>query len=188
MIQIGCILLLLVGLTLLCPWLQKRVSVSATRWLLWCVGVTYCVGNMYFTLLSRTAGTQSHVELIPFRSYLRLFETQEETTEAAVGFAAWFLAGTSPVVGIILNLFLYYPLGYLSQQIFPRLKMWQVILIGMLCSIVTESIQFLFKMGWCETDDVIHNTMGTAIGAWVWQMQKKRIRTVSQTSFTKNAF
>lgn len=188
MIQIGCILLLLVGLTLLCPWFQKRGSDASRRRLLWCIGVIYCVGNLYFTLLSRTAGTQSQVELIPFRSYLRLFEAPEETTEATAGFAAWFLEGTSPVVGIILNLFLYYPLGYLAQQIFPRLKMWQIILIGMLCSIVTESIQFLFKMGWCETDDVIHNTMGTAIGAWVWRMQKKRNRTVSQTPFTKNAF
>lgn len=187
MIQIGCILLLLVGLTLLCPRIQKRVSDASRRRLLWCIGVVYCVGNLYFTLLSRTAGTQSHVELIPFRSYLRLFETSEETTEAAVGFAAWFLAGTSPVVGIILNIFLYYPLGYLARQIFPKLNVWWVILIGMLCSIATEATQYFFKMGWCETDDVIHNTLGTAIGVWVWQMQYKHSRTVSQTSFTENA-
>lgn len=173
MIQIGSILLLLVGLTLLCPWIQKRVSDASRRRLLWCIGVVYCVGNLYFTLLSRTAGTQSHVELIPFRSYLRLFEASEETTEAAVGFAAWFLAGTSPVVGIILNIFLYYPLGYLARQIFPRLKVWQVILIGMLCSIVTEATQYFFKMGWCETDDVLHNTLGAAIGVWIERRQFK---------------
>lgn len=172
MIQIGCILLLLVGLTLLCPWLQKRVSVSAMRWLLWCVGVIYCVGNLYFTLLSRKAGTQTHVELIPFSSYLRLFEDSEETTEAAIGFAAWFLAGTSPAVSIVLNVLLYYPLGYLLRQIFPRLKVWQVVIIGLLCSLATECTQYFFKMGWCETDDVIHNTLGTVIGAWIWQIQK----------------
>lgn len=187
MIQIGSILLLLVGLTLVCSWIRKRVSGASRQRLLWCIGVVYCVGNLYFTLLSRTAGTQSHVELIPFRSYLRLFETSEETTEAAVGFAAWFLSGTSPVVGIVLNIFLYYPLGYLARQIFPRLKVWQVILIGMLCSIATELTQHFFKMGWCETDDVIHNTLGTTLGAWVWQMQYKRRCTVPQASFTKNA-
>ena len=30
-------------------------------------------------------------------------------------------------------------------------------------------------MGWCETDDVIHNTLGTAIGVWVWLLQSKRL-------------
>ena len=30
-------------------------------------------------------------------------------------------------------------------------------------------------MGWCETDDVIHNTLGTAIGVWVWHLQSKRL-------------
>ena len=31
------------------------------------------------------------------------------------------------------------------------------------------------KMGWCETDDIIHNTLGTAIGVWVCLWQSKRI-------------
>ena len=34
-----------------------------------------------------------------------------------------------------------------------------IILIGCLCSIVTEATQYLLKMGWCETDDIIHNTL-----------------------------
>ena len=53
------------------------------------------------------------------------------------------------------------------------------ILIGCLCSIATEATQYLLKMGWCETDDVIHNTLGTAIGVWVWLWQSKRLKTVA---------
>ena len=49
------------------------------------------------------------------------------------------------------------------------------ILIGCLCSIATEATQYLLKMGWCETDDVIHNTLGTVIGVWVWLWQSKRL-------------
>ena len=57
-----------------------------------------------------------------------------------------------------------YPLGCLLPILFPKLKPKHVILIGCLCSITTEATQYLLKMGWCETDDVIHNTLGTALG------------------------
>lgn len=177
MIQIGCVLLLLAGLTLMCPWLKKNVPNRPMRWMLCCMGMIYCVGNLCFTLLCRTPGTQSHVELMPFRSYLRLLEVQEETAEAPAGIVTWFMKGTTPVSGIVLNVLLYYPLGYLALQIFPKLKPWQAIGIGLCCSIVTEAIQYFFQMGWCETDDVIHNMFGTALGVWVWCMQNKRSRT-----------
>ena len=86
-----------------------------------------------------------------------------------------FLQGTPPIVSLILNILLYYPLGYLLPILFPKLKPKHVILIGCLCSIATEATQYLLKMGWCETDDVIHNTLGTAIGVWVWLWQSKRL-------------
>ena len=42
-------------------------------------------------------------------------------------------------------------------------------------SIMIELLQFILKRGLCETDDVIHNVLGAAIGfgiyciiAWVW--------------------
>lgn len=86
-----------------------------------------------------------------------------------------FLQGTLPITSLILNIFLYYPLGYLLPILFPKLNIWHVILIGCLCSIATEATQYLLKMGWCETVDVIHNTLGTAIGVWVWHLQSKRL-------------
>ena len=86
-----------------------------------------------------------------------------------------FLQGTPPIVSLILNILLYYPLGYLLPILFPQLKPKHVILIGCLCSIATEATQYLLKMGWCETDDVIHNTLGTAIGVWIWHLQSKRL-------------
>lgn len=174
MIQIGCILVVVVGMAVLCPWLQKRVSARWMRRLLWCMSAVYCAGNLYFTLLSRTPGTQSNVSLIPFATYFRMFEVQEETAEAAAGFAAWFLKDTGPVTGIVLNVLLYVPLGYLALSLFPGLKPWQAIVIGLGCSVATELAQWLFKMGWCEVDDVMHNTLGAALGVWAWRWQKRR--------------
>lgn len=174
MIQIGCILLVLAVLTALCPRLPQRLPQRWIRPLMWGAFILYCAGNLYFTLLSRKAGSQSQVDLIPFRSYLRLFAPPEEADASATGFAAWFLAGTPPIVGIVLNVFLYYPLGYLVPQLFPRLKPWQVIAIGCLCSVATEATQYLFQMGWCEMDDVIHNTLGAALGVGVYRLQSRR--------------
>lgn len=165
---------MIVGLTLLCPWLCRRVPARPLRRLMWCLAAVYCAGNLYFTLLSRKAGTQAYLELIPFRSFARLFERQEETQAAVTGFAGWFLNGTQPLTGIILNVLLYYPLGYLLPILFPRLKPRQVLLIGLLSSVATELTQYLFKMGWCETDDVLHNTLGAALGLWVWRRQTAR--------------
>lgn len=42
--------------------------------------------------------------------------------------------------------------------------------------------QYLLRMGWCETDDVIFNTLGTAIGAWVWFWQLKRLNATKSTN------
>ena len=91
------------------------------------------------------------------------------------GFAALFLDNTLPIVSLILNILLYYPLGSLLPILFPKLKPKYVILIGCLCSIATEAPQYMLKIGWCETDDVIYNTLGTAIGVWVWCLQSKRL-------------
>ena len=172
--QIVCILIPLVGMTIFMPVLMRKRSSKYAKWLRWSIFAIYVIGNMYFTLLSRVPDSGQYLELKPFRTYGRLFES---TTEDATttGFAAVFLDNTMPVTGLILNTLLYYPLGYLLPILFPKLKPKHIILIGCLCSIATEATQYLLKMGWCETDDVIHNTLGTAIGVWVWHLQSKRL-------------
>lgn len=143
------------------------------KWLKWGVFAIYVLGNLYFTFLSRVPDSGQYLHLQPFRTYDRLFESATEAS-TATGFATVFLDNTLPIVGLILNILLYYPLGYLLPILFPKLKPKHIILIGCLCSIATEATQYLLKMGWCETDDVIHNTLGTAIGLWVWHLQSKR--------------
>ena len=93
---------------------------------------------------------------------------------------------TPTSVSLILNILLYYPLGYLLPILFPKLKSKHVILIGCVCSIATEATQYLLKMGWCETDDVIHNTLGTSIGVWVWHLQSKRLNKPKSNELPKD--
>jgi|LSQX01.1.fsa_nt_gb glycopeptide antibiotics resistance protein len=143
--------------------------------LIWFVFFVYVLGNLYFTMLSRTPGSGTRLDLRPFKSYFELAGAVSADFENAVGFMVLFLDGTNSLDRLILNILLYYPLGYLLPILFPKLNPKHVILIGCLCSIATEATQYLLKMGWCETDDVIHNTLGTAIGVWVWLWQSKRL-------------
>ena len=185
MAQIICILIPLVGVTVLMPYILRKCSGEHKGWLVWSMFVIYILGNMYFTLLSRVPDSGQYLELQPFRTYGRLFESATEDS-TATGFAAMFLDNTLPIVSLILNIFLYYPLGYFLPILFPKLKPKHVILIGCLCSIATEATQYLLKMGWCETDDVIHNTLGTTIGVWLWIWQSKRLNKPKSNELPKD--
>ncbi|SDB05305.1 VanZ family protein [Eubacterium oxidoreducens] len=70
----------------------------------------------------------------------------------------------------IMNTALFVPFGIgMSQVLSVKHKMGacigRTILIGLLLSVVVEALQFAFALGTTETDDVIFNTLGTAIGS-----------------------
>ena len=175
MLHIICIIIVLAVVTLIAKY-PNRARHSRIFWtVLSAMFVIYIMGYLYFVFFSRECGSKSRFSLVPFRSYVHLFDKSLDSKKYATGFKAIGLEAESPAVGMILNILLYYPLGYLLPILFPKLKPKHVILIGCLCSIATEAIQYLLKMGWCETDDIIHNTLGTAIGVWVWLWQSKRL-------------
>ena len=153
--------------------LSQKGANRKVRLFLWILFVCYLGANLYFTTLPRTAGTGVHVDFVPIQSYHHLFRTPNAGEIVSVsGVAALVLKELLPIEGILL----YYPLGYLLPILFPKLKPKHIILVGYLCSVATEVTQYILKLCWCETDDVIHNTLGTAIGVWVWLWQSQRMR------------
>ena len=69
---------------------------------------------------------------------------------------------------VLLNILLYIPFGYLIHYAFPKLKWWTIVVSGFLMSGLTETIQLFFKLGLCEVDDLISNTLGTVIGVGLY--------------------
>ena len=61
---------------------------------------------------------------------------------------------------IITNIILFIPLGFLLG----RLVGWKGILIAVGMSAAIEIIQLITYLGLFEIDDIIHNTVGAAIG------------------------
>lgn len=69
-----------------------------------------------------------------------------------------------------MNVVLFYPVGLLGYETLPKRwkQVWKVVLITCafaLVSIGIECTQYRFGLGLAEADDVIHNTVGTLLGA-----------------------
>ena len=173
MLQIVAILAMILALMKTVFWGRERLPAERFSWGMKAVFALYLLGNAYCTLFSRVPGSGTTLELRPFMSIVRIFVSVEYESVAgdATGLFAWFMSGASQGAGIILNILLYYPLGYLLSGILPSAKARSLILTGFFCSVATELLQYLLAMGWCETDDVICNTLGAALGVWAWSRQ-----------------
>ena len=64
------------------------------------------------------------------------------------------------------NIIMFIPIGLLLAPIVG----WWSVLIGFLFSLTIESGQLLFKCGFSELDDVIHNTIGVILGCSLYKI------------------
>ena len=103
---------------------------------------------LFITIIGRESHPSQTSKLIPLSSYIRFQDVH----------IRW---------QIYMNIFLFIPLGYLIP--FASKKTFlQTLVFGCCLSIGIELLQFIFALGLCETDDVIHNTLGCIIGYWYW--------------------
>ncbi|SEA75040.1 VanZ like family protein [Xylanibacter ruminicola] len=105
------------------------------------------------TVAFRESGVESRMQLEPFRSYW----TFGEHSYFMESFAA-----------NLLNVALFVPVGFLIGAGFRHIGWKKVVQWGCLLSIVIEISQYVLRKGYCETDDVIHNTLGCLIGYGVY--------------------
>lgn len=107
----------------------------------------YIAFVLWLTVLSRI-GTIIQGIHYPFQSY---FE---------------FLSGDVTVLKQnIENVIMFVPLGIALKCLNYSSK--RVAIVGTICSCVIETIQLIFKIGIVEVDDIIHNSIGVAIGIYI---------------------
>ena len=70
----------------------------------------------------------------------------------------------------ILNVLMFVPIGFLLSSVLNRTRWMQVIEMGCLLSVMIEILQLLTRRGVCNIDDVIHNTIGCAIGYGIFRL------------------
>lgn len=119
--------------------------------------IAYVSFAYWITVFSRVFTGSAGVEWQPFWTYRAILSEGKEYL----------------IADIVNNVLLFLPIGILlglAVTKFPQLtqKWWKgwmaVLLIGILLSTGIEMLQLYLKRGLCETDDVIHNTVGCLIG------------------------
>lgn len=124
---------------------------------------------LYATVLSRSGGSKE-VYLIPFSTFERA-KIQPEFYRS-----------------MLMNVFLFMPLGLALPFVYSGStgkRILFTVLTGLLLSVTVEAIQYFAHFGMTETDDVICNTLGTAIGSCaylltlLWRKIIKRIKNLT---------
>ncbi len=73
------------------------------------------------------------------------------------------------------NILLFLPLPFILKMYLKVYKFSTVFLISVVFSIAIESIQYIFKVGVADIDDVILNTIGACIGYFFISQSKKSL-------------
>lgn len=104
-----------------------------------------------------------HYNFIPFREITRYIAYRR-----TIGYERTFinLAG---------NIIAFMPLGFFLPHLSKRkLNFWTVSLMGMEISVLVEVIQLFSRVGCCDVDDVILNTIGGMLGYGCYIIGKGR--------------
>lgn len=82
-----------------------------------------------------------------------------------IGFVAINQDGVYRTIAeIMMKVLVFVPVGLLLGCAFRSITWWKVMLIGGVVSVLIETMQFFFKRGFSEVDDVMHNTTGCILG------------------------
>lgn len=83
------------------------------------------------------------------------------------------------LIEVILNIVMFIPIGLLLSSGIRKMKWWYITIVGCCLSIIIEGLQLITSRGLCETDDVIHNTLGAMIGYALFVLLRKFIKYAS---------
>lgn len=100
------------------------------------------------TVICRTAPVSKRMELMPFYNYADIWNGEDFK---------------HTIMEILLNVALFVPIGFLLGGIMHK-GFLKVLLTGFLLSSLIELLQFVSGRGLCETNDVVHNTVGCMLG------------------------
>ena len=100
-----------------------------------------------------------------------VFVSREPGQFEGVNFDLWSSWGSTTLkkAMFIENIIMFIPMGILLPGAFKKFR--NPIICILTCTILScliEYIQYLFKLGYAEIDDVVTNTLGGAIGWLIW--------------------
>ena len=118
------------------PILVRRVS--------WSLLIVYVLLVLCFTVFFREGKDVAQISMKPLWNYESL--------------------NYKLIAESILNVFLFMPLGFLASAAVKNRRILNVLGIGLLISLSIETMQYAFRRGVCNVDDLVHNVLGCFIG------------------------
>lgn len=115
----------------------------------------YCLLLLHATVFSRSTGQFPKYSLCPFYSYY----------DIAKGNYSLFPQ-------VLMNVLLFIPVGFFVKGTFSRWNWEWILVVGAIISIIIEILQFLLRRGVAELDDIIHNTLGCALGILLYEITR----------------
>lgn len=79
---------------------------------------------------------------------------------------------------IVTNILMFIPVGILAGSMWK----WKGLLVAAGLSMGIEVLQLISQKGLCEFDDVIHNTVGAAIGVWIVMIIKMMLGALDENN------
>ena len=73
---------------------------------------------------------------------------------------------------VIGNIVWFLPFGFLLPMIWQKLKSFYIIPLGFLLSLIIEISQLVTGKGMFEIDDLVLNTLGTAVGCLIYKIYR----------------
>lgn len=180
------LLLVGIGLTILMVFITRHLTSSLLperfRSVLRLLLPAYLLLNLYFTLLMREPGEDYPIILTPLHSYFSIlgWDIQELSALRQILQGAWNEPAAltlEPLIGIVQNLILFMPFGFLLYAITDQPRTARILLFGFLLSLSIELCQLFFRLGWFEVDDILHNVLGTYLGIRLYRRTVKRTST-----------
>ena len=110
----------------------------------WCILGGYMSFIFCATVLFRDKAEEMHYSLQPLLTYASLYNRR--------------------IAEVVLNVLMFIPIGFFSGIVINNANIVKGIGLGCLLSLSIEIFQLLTMRGVCNIDDVIHNTIGCAIG------------------------
>ena len=137
----------------------------------WVLFILYLCLLAYFMFFSESFGrTDTDREyaynLVPLKEIIRYFRYYR-----TLGMALF-------LINIVGNIAAFMPFGFFLPIISRRSRKWyNTVSFGLVFSLTLETLQLVLRVGSFDVDDMLHNTIGAALGFWVYKLvQRTRVR------------
>lgn len=158
--------IIVVGLAILLRLLKPKRSVVGLL-------LTGCIiAMLIITLGTRNFDHETHIVWNPIGVYERAIKSVIQGWKTGgwtetIKHLGWHKEQLSSVG---LNILLFVPFGYLMPGMFSSFqRWWKMLLMGLIFSLLIETTQLITHLGWFDTSVLLHNTLGTVIGYWIYR-------------------